>query len=178
MKAKRQLREALQYMTRYLPVNKRYDQQKNSVILPQLSNPLVLGTIGLGATATTALYHMLRRRPNTQLAATFEAALLKSELVEKACVRIQESMAARRLHVQLQTETGVSDEQAIQLAKEVLELSWNAPKLGPLAVMVEVLTAQGTMITSKTLGFESEVAYPHEMYERFGAPASDPNWLP
>ena len=178
MSPRRHLTDAFKYLGRHLPVNKTYGQKPNPVNIPQVRNPLVLGTIGVGATVSAALYRVMRNRPELELARALETALSDFSGVEAACVRVQKGMASRRLNIQIQAVEGVDVERARGLAEDVLSAVWNASDSGPVAMMVEVRTADEQIVDAESLGFDGGIAYPHQLFARFGPPMSDPEWRP
>ena len=126
MSPRRHLTDAFKYLGRHLPVNKTYGQKPNPVNIPQVRNPLVLGTIGVGATVSAALYRVMRNRPELELARALEAALSDFSGVEAACVRVQKGMASRRLNIQIQAVEGVDVERAQGLVEDVLSVAAGA----------------------------------------------------
>ncbi len=61
---------------------------------------------------------------------------------------------------------------------------WDNPEIAPvglrgrIAVKDEVTGAVTVMRDLRDAGFQDEIARPQDSFERYGAPASDPNWRP
>lgn len=68
------------------------------------------------------------------------------------------------------------------LLDRVARAAWDNPEIAPVAVRGRVVLADGTtprvLADMQTLGFDDETARPADLFERYGAPASDPVWRP
>ncbi|AOZ73354.1 hypothetical protein BK816_08790 [Boudabousia tangfeifanii] len=173
--------DGLKAIGQQLPVNKPYSNRPNEKEVPEVKNPLLLGALGLGSAACAGVYRMIAKKPqevkpnveNDDLA----KAIAGLEPVSKAQVKLQKAMASRRLWVRADLNTSHAGT-VQQVGLEVLRLAWDSALGGVSAVDMELSLPDGRIIDGTDLGFENDIAYPHELFARFGPTSADPEWRP
>ncbi|MSS83193.1 hypothetical protein FYJ24_00095 [Actinomycetaceae bacterium WB03_NA08] len=186
------------------PINKG-GEEGPSRRLPQINNRLTIAALGAGAKLTKKLRKYLRtpEYPGQEgrfrahilraLRAPSVAALAKQVDGIDASVDIRQAFGKPTLvsvdlilsdphdHLTLQqNNSGVLLE---DLLDNTVETIWNNPEIVPAAVRGRILVrgvdgADRVLIDMTALGFDDEIGRPADLYDRFGAPASDPAWRP
>lgn len=167
-------------MRQDLPVNKFRGGRRTSRKMPRIQNPLIIG--GLGAAAIGAGAALKYLKPSDTAQQDEELGHLLSQKLERVpglsmiAVDTKQSFGKPSVvRVFLQVEErpiSVSD-----LLERTARYVWDYATKSPVAVSVKVKAPRDEW-TLQYLGFEDEVVRPHELYDRFGAPKSDPEWKP
>jgi hypothetical protein len=173
-------RDVLKNMRERLPVNKYSSAGRNRRKMPSIENPLIVGGLGVAAIGAGAamkyLKPMATQRQDEAMESMLAEKLDRVPGLEKIVVDTKQSFGKPllvRTHLTL-SEMPVSP---TDLLERTARYVWDNATKSPVAVSVTI-TGPGEQWTLADLDFEDEVARPHELYERFGAPASDPNWKP
>lgn len=162
--------------------------------LPQIDNPVVLGAAAVGAVGVgIALSHLRtsgrggRSQRFTQWVSQAVGKALRDtpeeeNVVHRVEVNVHEGFGKIPLvDVEVfvdETSINWTTLLAVDLLEQIARVVWDNPEIAPVAVRGRLLSAHdGHEITNMSaLGCDSEVARPTDLYERFGAPASDPRW--
>ncbi|MDO5049125.1 MAG: hypothetical protein Q4D87_04495 [Actinomycetaceae bacterium] len=167
-------------MRENLPVNKFPGQRRSGRKMPSIENPLIVGGLGVAALGAGAAVKYLRPMGTSRQDAQLQQMLLEKlgRVPGLAQVGVDTKQGfGKPLLVRVGVVLNEMPVSPTDLLERACHYVWdNAPKT-PVAVSVTV-TSPGEQWTLADLDFEDEVARPHELYERFGAPASDPGWKP
>ncbi|OKL46650.1 hypothetical protein BSR29_07490 [Boudabousia liubingyangii] len=146
---------------------------------PGWKNPLVWGAAALGAAASAAVFR-LNSRTQSDAKNKLEQKIMGLPGVVDVAVLTRRTMTTYRIQAQVQTDLDPQDPNLKALAEQVLKTVWDQAQTGPAAIDLQVRSndPQAPLVTSKDLDFEAEIAYPHEVFDRLGAPACDPDWRP
>lgn len=162
--------------------------------LPQIDSPILLGAAAVGALGAGLALSRLRSGGRGGRSKRFEQWVCQA--LKRADGTIPEGdEVVRRIQVEVLEGFGkmplvdieiLVDDQALVwthlMGEDLLELvaktAWNNPEIAPVAVRARLLSAiDGHEVADmSTLGFDAEAARPSDLFERFGAPASDPFW--
>lgn len=167
-------------MRERLPVNKYPPANRSRRKMPRIDNPLIVGGLGVAAIGAGAAMKYLKPMATARQDEAMET-MLSDKLgrvpgLDKIVVDTKQSFGKPllvRTHLSL-AEMPVSP---TDLLERTARYVWDNATKSPVAVSVTI-TGPGEQWTLADLDFEDEVARPHELFERFGAPASDPNWKP
>ncbi|MBV7363181.1 hypothetical protein KRX54_01865 [Actinomycetaceae bacterium TAE3-ERU4] len=145
-------------------------------IIPKLQNPILLGAAAIGASASAAVIR-LRANAKENQCEKIQHGLSEIPGIEKSAVQLKQSLASPRLVVKIQAE---ENSELLEIAQAALKISWDQNPAGPTSIDLRVREKgeEKTEVTVRELGFSTPIAYPHELYEYFGAPATDPAWKP
>ncbi|MDO5719600.1 MAG: hypothetical protein Q4P05_02575 [Actinomycetaceae bacterium] len=186
-------RSVVRAMRERLPVNKFASHTKSGRTMPQIENPLIIGGLGVIAVGGSAAMRHLRpldkRRRNERLLEILETKL--SSLPGDVTVDVDTREAFGKPAL-IQVTVTVAQQPAAphDLLDRVLKTVWDYGQPAPVGAMVTLRVIANTgsdngesaddspTWTLDALGYIDGVARPHDIFDRFGAPASDPGWKP
>lgn len=173
-------RRVVRSMGENLPVNKFEVGARRSRRMPTISNPVLIGGLGVAAVGAGAavkyLKPMAASRQDQQLLKLLHAKLERVPGLADIGVETKQSFG-KPLLVRTSVELLQMPVSPADLLERVARYVWDGAPKSPVALQV-TLSSPGEQWTLKDLDFPDEVARPYELYERFGAPAADPTWKP
>ncbi|MDO5033893.1 MAG: hypothetical protein Q4E01_00680 [Actinomycetaceae bacterium] len=173
-------RRVARSMRESLPVNKFDSVQRVGRKMPAIHNPVLIGGLGVAAVGAGAAVKYLK-----PMAASRQDKQLREMLAEKLArvpglseVEVETKQAfGKPLLVRTQVSLSEMPVSPTDLLDRTARYLWDGAPKSPVALQVS-LSGPGERWTLVDLDFPDEVARPHELFERFGAPASDPTWKP
>ncbi|MDO5728629.1 MAG: hypothetical protein Q4P71_03270 [Actinomycetaceae bacterium] len=196
------LRGVFRSMRERLPVNKFPGKGRVSKQMPRIDNPVIIGGLGAiaagGAIAVRQLRPFEKDRRDERLQNVLTAKLVSVPDLVEITVDTHEAFGKPALVTATLTFTQAPSYPA-DLLDRVLKVVWDHGQPAPVGASVVIIdqsesgaehpsregevldehaTGSGGRWTLTELGYADEVARPHDLYDRYGAPASDPTWKP
>lgn len=186
-------RGVVRAMRERLPVNKFGSHTKSERTMPRIDNPLIIGGLSaIAAGGSAAMKHLRpfeKQRRDDRLHTIVVAKLASLPGDVAVDVDTREAFGKPTLvHVTLTLEQRPAAPH--DLLERVLKIVWDHGQPAPVGAMVTARVAAdtgsdsgesaegGETWTLEALGYADGVARPHDIFDRFGAPASDPEWRP
>lgn len=173
-------RKIARSMRENLPVNKFASTSRRDRKMPAIHNPALIGGLGVAAVGAGAamkyLKPMATSRQDQQMREMLTERLAKTPGLARISVETKQAFG-KPLLVRARVELSEIPVSPTDVLERTAHYLWDYAPKTPVALSVTVL-GPGEHWNLVDLDFRDEVARPHELYERFGAPASDPTWKP
>lgn len=187
-------------MRERLPVNKFPGRSRAPRQMPRIDNPVIIGGLGAiaagGAAAMKQLRPFEKDRRDERLQNILTAKLASIPVVSDITVDTHEAFGKPTLVTATLTVDRPPSYPA-DLLDRVLKIVWDHGQPAPVGAVVSIVEAAAIGLadaepenvdeqpevvpgawTLEVLGYADGVARPHDLYDRYGAPASDPTWKP
>lgn len=150
--------------------------------LPRIQKPLIVGAVAVGASTSAAIYRLVQNQQRDD-AQQINTAIQSLDGVTEACTNLRRALSSSRLTVQIQSSLPQGPK-LLALADSALHLAWDLSGKQALPIDLQIRphaednSQHPETVTVQDLDFPQPIAYTHELFERYGAPTSNPDWQP